>query len=494
LDENGESMTEALTVLDRYFKALSESLEPDILSAKIVAYLAKKGFSDVKRDAITETLIRFWKKPEWRDFVWLLHMKLPLSWIIRVVDRIDRTNSSLRSAVIVKLLITPEEEILKEFVRHPAAFRKMFRRLALPKDKFKGKPVKNRKWLFIASLISGENEILKKIRSGDVETLLKYRVPAYIALQYVIKSNKVKEYFEALARRWPDEFIRHYDACVRYLGSDVAEELKKVALRKTKPEVVVTKKALEEHLMEKKILSKEEVEAMRRRLIKRIEDILSSYDVQPVVVVDLSGSMTVVAGLVNMLKDTIFRNIPARYVAFSDYAFDITEEVKSGAPLSTGGSTSITAGLWFAKSIIEESGKKGLIILVSDLGHNTPCDEIPEDELKDDPVELLWWMIRKGIIVSALVVVCGGVNRRMLDRLRRVPKTKVVYIQDLDRADVMFKGFLELLEMTLDVKKAREILSEKILRRPKETKTKGFIESLLMNEKVPQELFSLAKL
>jgi len=477
---------EALSVLNKYFKALSEPLEPDIVSAKITAYLARQGFSGVNRDAITETLLNFWKRPEWRDFVWMLHMKLPLSWLLRVADKAPRTWSSLRSAIIFKLLMCDEDEIIREFIRIPGKFRRIFRRFRLPIDKFNNKEIRNKKWKFIVSLVRGKYEILEKIKAGDVETLIRWKVPAYMALQYLSgKKEKIVEYFEKLAKYWPEEFMRHFDACVRYLGMDKANQLKSIALKRTKPTQIVTKKELEEHLIEKKILSEEEIEKLREKQIREIEKIFREFNVHPMIIVDLSGSMNVAIDVINLLKDTIFRNIPADYIAFKDVAFDITEEVKAGVPLSAGGSTSITAGFWYAAKKAKErySDMRILAILVSDLGHNTPCNDpdIPSN-LGDSPQELLRKLIEDDVFHAALIIACGSIDNRELRRYTRIPRTFIVKLESIKRPDVLFKGVLDLVSMLFDVNKAREILDEKILRRPESTKKPNIIERILLSD------------
>jgi len=349
-------------------------------------------FKEFRRDEAVELFVGAILDRKKRRLAYTLLYSSNLGFVYRVARKLaerGRIPSSFRTFFILKVISTPEEELIRETILHRGSLRRLFARMHLPARMFNNKEIANEKWLEFVDILDGKHEIMRLIKQGDIETLIRLRIPAHRALQFV-HSDRRGDYFRALARAWPEEFIRHIKLAQRYLSKEEIESLRKSVLEKAKISGDLVSMSKIEHLSEKEVLSiKESYERIREEFGETLKK-LSKMGYTIVILIDASGSMSVTSDFISEMKPILAMG--GLSIEFRGVARDVTEIVKMGEyEYYAEGSTSITAGFLLALEKLGRIKRKGIFILVSDMGHNTGAEAD----------EYIWEHISKSIRVES---------------------------------------------------------------------------------------------
>lgn len=368
---------------------MSEAMDPLMRLTEI--FLVSDGFrmfKEYNRREAVELFIDVIQNPKIRHIAYTLLYSSSLGFVFRVARELfarKKIPSSFRTFLILKVVASDEEEIVRETILHRASLRKIFSAMHLPTKKFKNMEITNGKWRLFVDILDGKHEAIKKIKEGDIETLIELRIPAHRALQF-INSERRAEYFRSLAEKWPEEFIRHMKLATRYLPIEEAKELKKKTLKKAKMSSELISMSKIEHLGEKEVISKEESYEKLRQESEKLLSEVSELGYTIVILIDASGSMSITTDFINEIRPILLMGGLA--IEFRDVARDVTEMIKKGEYVYySDGSTSITSAYLLALEKLAKTDKKAIFILISDMGHNTSAD----------PQEYMWEQISKEI-------------------------------------------------------------------------------------------------
>jgi len=368
---------------------VSEAVDPLMRLTEI--FLVSDGFrffKEYNRREAVELFIDVIKDPKIRHIAYTLLYSSSLGFVYRVAKELlarRRIPSSFRTFLVLKIVSSDEDEIIRETILHRASLKRIFSMLHLPTRRFNGMEITNRKWRILVDILDGRHDAMWRIKRGDIETLMELRIPAHRALQFVCSERRA-EYFRMLAEKWPEEFLRHMSLARRYLPREEIGELRKKTLEKAKISSELVSMSKIEHLGDKEVISKEESYEKLRQEFEKLLSEVSELGYTIIILIDASGSMSVTTDFINEIRPILM--IGGIAIEFRNVARDITRMIKSGEYVYySDGSTSITAAYLLALEKLAETDKKAIFILISDMGHNTAAD----------PQEYVWEKIAKNI-------------------------------------------------------------------------------------------------
>jgi len=406
-----------------------------------------------------------------RDFSWALVQKLPIYLLYEVwaqIKTIKGKNArpgSFRSAVMHKLITTNKNAIIREMIVNPSKFKYLIKGLKIPTKTFKGREIKNENLLLINNWLNKKYRPWKEIIEKP-ELIRKLRIPLHIVIQHFPREEDALLKLAEIAS--PEEFVKHIVFFEKYLGQD-HPKLKKLIEEKMK----VVKGAyrlerIKDHLKEQVAISED---LIRQAAAREADAIIPGNYRYIGIILDVSGSMFQSLNVGKILVD-FFTKAKRKFqiVAFNNKAWDVkSNEIEM---LSPGGSTSIGCGL----IKISEHSPMDLIILVSDGGQNTP-PEISTgmrsilDKWKKIPPFVIFWLEGERNL-EALNEIASMTQAFIFDVPRKIEPVRLERLLS-NSLQTVFEALVHMHEII------GEILSTEIPLRPKETKKKGFILTLI---------------
>jgi hypothetical protein len=445
---------------------------PDIL-ARVVAYsLERKAYH---RERLCKALLALmtYSPSEYRNIAWALIQQVPFSHLLHVIDVIDKKENTrrLRMALVVKIANTPEHEIIRSFFISPANFRKMFSYLYLPREYVNDKKITHPNYLLAYKLSQlSMLDAMKELDLTPADLVRRYKIPLHLVMQWVQAPEEAYELANIA-----DDFVRHARWFRTVLGDERFEKVAVSKIERVKDPFSFL--SIKDHLEATGALTPNLMKLMEERAEKVLDELAKSVKLGNIaLIVDVSGSMEAAIEITDKLYQVFSRmtNI-THLIAFNQYAFKITHnELREIRP---GGVTSIgSAIVLLAQELKTNPVDLQAIILVSDLGDNTP-------PFLKDTIDLL-----KEIGNPALIVIhCGYRYDLKFDYPHaRIPVDKFHprLIKDIIANIARLTAKVsEEKEITKVVKERRPILEElgriELPQRPPETLKTGYLEKLL---------------
>lgn len=364
--ENILSFLRGGTDLDIFQTAESS---PELL-ARSIAYVLKQNYH---RENLCEAIIALINKspPAYRGVAWSFIQQLPFSHILyvpRILKRNKGNNSRrLRHAIANKIAQTNRDEILRSYFVAPNLYRQLFEYMKLPKTIINGEEIRNDTYLYAVRLLEkSTRDILESTSPADF--LRKYKVPLHMILQHVKNPDDALDLARVVS---PDDFFRHGRWFRDILGDDEYEKIASKKIEGVRDPLSFV--SIKDHLEATGALTLELTRELDERVGKIFDELMQKHRLERLaLIVDVSGSMDLAKDVTIKLYNAFSRmsNI-TDLIAFNDRAFAI--ELDRLRELEPRGMTSIgSAFVLLAQRLAERTELPQAIVLVTDLGENTP--------------------------------------------------------------------------------------------------------------------------
>jgi len=447
---------------------------PDLLARAIAYSLDRRTYHRERLCKAILALITYAPK-EYRNVAWALIQEVPFSHLLHIMDVIDKKENTrrLRMAIAVKIANTPQDEIVRAYFMSPTNFRKMFAYLYLPREYVNDKKITHSNYLLAYRLSQMSMlEAMGELNLTPADLVRRYKIPLHLVMQWV---QNLDEAYELAKIATPDDFIRHARWFRTILGDERFEKIAISKIEKVKDPFSFLN--IRQHLEYTGALTPNLAKAMEERAERVLDEIAKSVNLGNLaLIVDVSGSMDVAIEITAKLYEVFSRmtNI-THLIAFNHGAFKITREQLR--VLRPGGMTSIgSAILLLAQELKAKPVDLQAIILVSDLGENTPPYLRDTLNLLNDvgnpPLIIIHcgWKVDLKIDYPHAIIPVDNFHPRLIKDI----------IANIARLTAKIS---EEKEITNVVKERKPILEElgriELPRRPPETLKTGYLERLL---------------
>ena len=342
---------------------------PEMLARCITYVLNERYHRQNTVSAILSLLNK--SPPTYRGMAWNLIQMIPLSFLLEVLDVMDKKDNTkkLRHAIATKLATSGEKQIFRAFFMKPSAFRNLFTRLYLPREKFKDNNITNKSYK-IAQKLSNLS-IPKALEEFNIkkEDLVK---TFNLKFEHVANLIETPEEAIKLAKILDSKNLFHHIRWFRnILGDNDYEKmaLKKLEYLKNPMEFLSNRN----HLEATGALTPKIIEFIERRTKEIFAEMMKDFNLDRLsLIVDVSGSMNVAVQVTSKLYEAFSQSTNITdLIAFNTIAFEVEpERLKT---LHPNGGTSIGSSILLLKQRIDSRNGENVpqaIIIVTDLQEN----------------------------------------------------------------------------------------------------------------------------
>lgn len=459
------------------------TMEQPELAARTIYYLLTKG--GYHRERLIKALVKLinYAPPEYRKIAWVLFQKVPLShllYVTRVFDKNRENSRRLRHAIVNNIAISEFDDVFRAFFMGPELFRRLFSYLKLPRTKIKDREIRNPAYCLAYQLTQlSVPEAMKKYSITPFTLIRDLKIPFHMVMQYVDSPLMAMNLAHRLSA---DEFFRHGRWFRQILGDQKYTEIVQEKIKYVRDPVSFL--AIKEHLEKTGALTPQMTKLMEKRAEEALNQILQKYKLERLaLIVDVSGSMNIAKKITAKLYEAFSRMTKITHlIAFNQVAFTVSlERLRQ---LECDGYTSIGSAIVLLASrlrVIDPSENPEAIILVSDLGENTP-----------PPLNESLRLLKQFGEPPLIVIHCGEKYRYRIEDYPHAiipvddfhPRLVADIVKEVARLTA--KVAKEEREVTRLVKSRRPLSEElgelKLPTRPEYTLKPGYLEALLCED------------